>query len=314
MPEGAKGTAMTNFTGAPCPVCKKNFTKDDRPVVCPDCGAPYHRDCYNIKKVCEFSGSHGADFAWEKTPDAGISKSDIPKPEKPDDFDVLEEVIKKVTAQNSVKPENSANPDKPDNPVNTDNPTPDERFLFGVSEKELNCFSGGLSPVRLLRFRRIASGRIVSVNIFAAIFSPFYMFYMRMRGVGLILMLISVLLFPPFAIQTTSAPVNLTPSDESLFLSVALLVLIALFYDYAYLRWSTRRIKTIRSRFYPEVLNDRPEIPDMPSVSEKLEGLEDDYYAYLQAVGAPGFRYMLFDGLSALVLINLVFYSFGGTS
>ncbi len=36
--------SMINFTGIKCPVCGKAFTDEDDIVVCPKCGAPYHRE------------------------------------------------------------------------------------------------------------------------------------------------------------------------------------------------------------------------------------------------------------------------------
>ena len=35
---------MIDYTGIPCPVCHKEFTPEDDIVVCPECGAPYHRE------------------------------------------------------------------------------------------------------------------------------------------------------------------------------------------------------------------------------------------------------------------------------
>ena len=37
---------MSDYIGAKCIVCEKEFTKDDEIVVCPDCGTPYHKACY----------------------------------------------------------------------------------------------------------------------------------------------------------------------------------------------------------------------------------------------------------------------------
>ena len=36
---------MSNYTGCKCPVCQQPFTETDDIVVCPECGAPYHRAC-----------------------------------------------------------------------------------------------------------------------------------------------------------------------------------------------------------------------------------------------------------------------------
>ena len=55
---------MTNYIGLNCPVCGKKFTADDDIVVCPQCGAPYHRDCYEKEGQCIFQDKHAAHEAW----------------------------------------------------------------------------------------------------------------------------------------------------------------------------------------------------------------------------------------------------------
>lgn len=54
---------MTDFTGSKCPVCGKAFTAHDDIVVCPDCGAPYHRECYVQAGKCAFADKHG-EYTW----------------------------------------------------------------------------------------------------------------------------------------------------------------------------------------------------------------------------------------------------------
>lgn len=54
-----------NYTGLKCPVCGKAFTPDDDIVVCPECGAPYHRECYVKAGKCIYSDKHGTPgSAW----------------------------------------------------------------------------------------------------------------------------------------------------------------------------------------------------------------------------------------------------------
>jgi hypothetical protein len=71
---------MTDYTGIKCPVCGKAFTANDDIVVCPKCGAPYHRDCYAQAGKCVFSDKHGTPDAWtpskaEPTPDNSDSNT-----------------------------------------------------------------------------------------------------------------------------------------------------------------------------------------------------------------------------------------------
>lgn len=55
---------MTNYVGLKCPVCGKEFTAEDDIVVCPKCGAPYHRECYAKNGKCVYEEKHGTPDAW----------------------------------------------------------------------------------------------------------------------------------------------------------------------------------------------------------------------------------------------------------
>ena len=57
---------MVDYQGIACPVCGKEFGPQDDVVVCPDCGAPYHRDCYQQVGHCVYQDKHGPDFVWER--------------------------------------------------------------------------------------------------------------------------------------------------------------------------------------------------------------------------------------------------------
>lgn len=56
---------MIDYTGVPCPVCEKEFTAQDDIVVCPECGAPYHRECYLHEGHCVYEDKHGTSEAWK---------------------------------------------------------------------------------------------------------------------------------------------------------------------------------------------------------------------------------------------------------
>lgn len=58
-----------NYTGMKCPVCGKTFKPDDDIVVCPECGAPYHRECYLKAGKCIFSDKHGMPGSAWKPPE-----------------------------------------------------------------------------------------------------------------------------------------------------------------------------------------------------------------------------------------------------
>ena len=47
-----------------CVVCHKPLTEHDDVVFCPECGAPYHRECYEKEGHCVFEEKHGS-FSYE---------------------------------------------------------------------------------------------------------------------------------------------------------------------------------------------------------------------------------------------------------
>ncbi len=60
----AKGDNMEYYNYR-CPVCEKDFDKDSDIVVCPECGAPHHRECYEEKMQCFFEDKHKEGFDYK---------------------------------------------------------------------------------------------------------------------------------------------------------------------------------------------------------------------------------------------------------
>ena len=56
---------MPKYYGCPCEGCGKPLALQDDIVVCPDCGAPYHRTCYEKMGLCIHAPAHGAGYEWK---------------------------------------------------------------------------------------------------------------------------------------------------------------------------------------------------------------------------------------------------------
>lgn len=52
-----------------CPVCNKQFSNDDDIVVCPECGTPHHRECYEAENHCFYLDKHSEGFDFRKAVD-----------------------------------------------------------------------------------------------------------------------------------------------------------------------------------------------------------------------------------------------------
>ncbi|MBE6860526.1 MAG: DUF2628 domain-containing protein [Ruminococcus sp.] len=56
-----------NYIGEKCFCCNNEFTKDDDVVVCPECGTPYHKQCYKEKGHCINDTLHENGQSWKRT-------------------------------------------------------------------------------------------------------------------------------------------------------------------------------------------------------------------------------------------------------
>lgn len=57
---------MSLYENEICPVCKNKFCSGDDIVVCPECGTPHHRDCYNLAGKCVNTGLHKAGYDYRR--------------------------------------------------------------------------------------------------------------------------------------------------------------------------------------------------------------------------------------------------------
>jgi len=55
---------MISYTGEECIACKEKFEGSDDIVVCPECGTPYHRNCWKDKGGCINEDLHNSGGSW----------------------------------------------------------------------------------------------------------------------------------------------------------------------------------------------------------------------------------------------------------
>jgi len=68
---------MSNqYEGKTCQICHSYLFDEDDVVVCPICGAPQHRDCYNSLGHCGAESTHGTDLQYDKIAKPVESASD----------------------------------------------------------------------------------------------------------------------------------------------------------------------------------------------------------------------------------------------
>lgn len=61
---------MPRYIGQPCTSCRSVFREGDDIVVCPECGSPYHKECYKNEGKCINTILHETGESWQPSPAA----------------------------------------------------------------------------------------------------------------------------------------------------------------------------------------------------------------------------------------------------
>ena len=266
-----------------CAICGLPLSEEDT-VVCPDCGTPMHRACHERVGRCPNEPRHAYGYIYRSDRGRPIT---IPMPQSFEDY------VKKV--QDREKERGT------------------ERTCFGVNHSELVHFLGvhNLSTPRFysLFFHMADTGRKVSFNFLAGLLMPFYQLYRKMTGPSIVLLLLfSIANIPQAAARVlllVHQSANAVPAE--LFRLVeyfsyayfALQVLVILFNDYIFMRWSVGRILSLREQY-----RGAP---------------ESEYMAALERAGKPKLSFaamglLAFSALMYLVLALLLGGSFGAAA
>lgn len=306
---------MSRFTDKLCPICRERFTDNDDVVVCPECGTPHHRECYNKTGSCGVGGYHAEGFVWNgKLPDElETVRQEAPK----DSFDPHYAEYPTGAGAQDI-PHSSGVPE-----IEELNGFPDQYFEFyreirsmtideergedGVSGKELCHFAGKSIMHYAQAFSAFRKGIIkdgkrqpvkIFINVCSGFFMPIHQFYRRMDLLGILLLLVSAVTALPeillmydveyASIEFTAAmtsTLNMLAVLSNL-ISFAATILMCIFGDYLYYRFCVRRIKKIRSRYD--------------------DGKAQGYYMALAESGAPSKLRIVIGILAYLLMAQLV--------
>ena len=66
-----------DYIGNKCPVCEKFFHADDDIVVCPDCGTPHHRECYEAVGHCHNERLHTQGYDYTEDSEENVNSNVI---------------------------------------------------------------------------------------------------------------------------------------------------------------------------------------------------------------------------------------------
>lgn len=181
---------MSLYENEICPVCKEEFCKGDDIVVCPECGTPHHRECYNLAGKCVNTGLHkaGYDYQKEKKENVNILKNEpiIQHTENQDDIIPIIGNAENESDDNNITK-------KPLNPVDifkiTDTDTVYEKDSQTIDGESVADFAATIKvnvPKFINKFKEMeAKNKKASWNWCAFFFGPIYLLARKMYKQGL---------------------------------------------------------------------------------------------------------------------------------
>lgn len=206
---------MNKYIGQSCPICGDAFDENSDVVVCPECGAPHHRDCYAKEGHCFYESKHGTEEGYkasqssEQTNEQNNQNSDIKVCVKCGASNSSESVFcEKCGALLQSTEDASANGDNNDSAK-----IPNEFAAFsfidpyggvapdseidGVSVQEIALFVGQNSRYYIPKFKALSENKnAISWNWSAFIFNFFYFVGRKIKAFAIIagLILLSIVL------------------------------------------------------------------------------------------------------------------------
>lgn len=188
---------MNNYIGEECPVCKNKFNKDDNIVVCPECGTPYHKECYKNEGKCLFEDKHYENYSW------------IPSENKNNDINEGDLIKKKCPHCGQENRKDSLFCDKcgiPFNDVNINNTRNiyaafekipfimdplgginENESIKGVAAKDIAKFVQNNTPYYLNVFKKIKDLNVGKFSVCGFLFSGGWLLYRKQYRLGTIL-------------------------------------------------------------------------------------------------------------------------------
>ncbi|MCR5122078.1 MAG: DUF2628 domain-containing protein [Ruminococcus sp.] len=207
------------YTGEKCIVCGKPFEENDEIVVCPDCGTPYHKECWPEDDICVNAELHENGGSWESSQENAAPNTlrcsrcgtenapgqkfcgecgmpldaarfgERPFNNVPDGF----AQYMNMNGADGLDGENGGVMPQP-RPIRLTA----QSDLDGIKLGDFFDYIGNRSITLITNFVKFAkTGGKLSFNIGAFFFPNFYFFYRRMTKQGILFLLLSFLLDIP---------------------------------------------------------------------------------------------------------------------
>ena len=224
-----------DLNGQKCPACGRNFDHDDDIVVCPVCGTPQHRACWDERGECVNASHHAEGYVWQ--PEAAGYRAE-PQPEEQTENKQGTQVCPICGAENnpnSLSCTNCGAPltaggAQPFNPFfnagEAGNP-----FLYGVTMdpeseidgakvKDIACTVQSASARYIPKFKAMADDKKkITFNWAAFFFSPYWLFFRKLWKAGLIFMGLMLAVALPFTSKVEAFTTAYQAYSEAIYTS-----------------------------------------------------------------------------------------------
>ncbi|HZJ77580.1 MAG TPA: RING finger protein [Clostridia bacterium] len=195
-----------------CPVCLSEFKPGDDIVVCPDCGTPHHRDCWNKHNECANGFKHYEGFQWEPkaNPDENPDTKDklgvicaVCGTNCPTDFNFCPVCSTPLRSsqtkqgKNTTQDKNVFSDGAPVFPMNNsmhlhDLPVPPDTAIDDITAAEAAAYVQVNSKKYISKF---LTDKKVSWNWAAFFFAPYWYFYRKIYKIGFVALALFVSLW-----------------------------------------------------------------------------------------------------------------------
>lgn len=199
---------MPKYENYKCPVCHRQFEKDDDIVTCPECGTPHHRECYKLVGHCVNEGLHKNDYSFLEAEKPMKKEPEVIYYSPSENEDLQgEDIINEAKAQSVKDDEESNNDDKskkaqggfsPFQTIQIDMGQYSEKGeIDGVSITDIAATIRNNVPRFISKFKQFSEKKKkLSWNWSAFFFGSFYLLFRKMykQGIAFFCLVISAII------------------------------------------------------------------------------------------------------------------------
>lgn len=226
---------MDKYKGIDCPICNKPLDNGEVVAICPECGAPYHRECILKEGKCIYQDLHKEGKSWEQPKsdfdehtenmesrrcsrcgtlnDSSCIFCEVCGTSLNNNQDNQENTNNNFNQQRNNQPNNFMAYDPFNNPfggVDADDTIDD------IPVKDWAIYIGQNTYYFIPKFKRMSmKQKGTTFNFASAIFGGFYYLYRKMYLWGVILLLINLLIsLPSVFLRVGSVLAQISPEID----------------------------------------------------------------------------------------------------